>query len=381
MKHLNADILAEKISQRVENDIKENNICGASVAVVSPDNTLYKAHFGTLSAEDNTPVGDSTLFRLASMTKPITAVAVMILYDKGLLDIDDPVEKYLPQFKNRYIAKAVNGRTELVCPAKTVLTVKHLLTHTSGLLAGECGEIYAKALSEEDNRTLKSTVDYYSTVGLSFEPFTKSEYSAVAAFDLLARIVEVVSGMDFADFLKQYITDPCGMTDTVFAPSEEQWKRIVPLHTKEDGKSGILTLPKNCIFWNNPVTHYLGGAGLVASLNDYMAFATMLLNKGTINGKRVLSEKTVELMSTPHTPESIKPGNERWGLGMRVIASENYRCLPVGAYGWSGSYGTHFWIDPVNSVAAVYMKNSRYDGGSGATTARNFEIDVFNSFE
>lgn len=381
MKHLNTEALAERISQRAENDIKENNICGASVAVLSHDKILYKAHFGTLSAEDETPVGDSTLFRLASMTKPITAVAVMILYDKGLIDLDDPVEKYLPEFKDRYIAEMVNGRAEKVRRVETVMTVKHLLTHTSGLLAGECGNYYANALTDEDNKTLKSTVDYYSTVGLSFEPFTNSEYSAVAAFDLLARIVEVVSGTDFAEFIKEHITDPCGMTDTVFTPSEEQWKRIIPLHTKEDGKSGILTLPEGCIFWSNPVTHYLGGAGLVSSLEDYSAFASMLLKMGRINGRRVLSEEAVRLMSTPHTPESIKPGKERWGLGMRVIASEDYHYLPVGAYGWSGSYGTHFWIDPVNSVAAVYMKNSRYDGGSGAVTALNFEKDVFNSFQ
>ena len=381
MNQLNIKAFAEKIKCRAESDIKENNICGVSIAVINPDETLYKAHFGTLSAEDKSPLNDRTLFRMASMTKPVTAVAIMALYDKGLIDIDDPVLKYLPQFMDRYIVKMTDGRVEKVCKAKTQLTVRHLLTHTSGLLAGECGTVYAKALSVEANKSLKGTVDYYSSVGLSFEPYTKNEYSPTAAFDVLARIVEVISDTDYAEFVRKYITDPCGMADTVFAPTEEQWRRIIPMHTKTDGKSGVFEMKEGCVFENVPVTHYLGGAGLISSLDDYTAFAKMLLNKGEINGNRVISEKAVKLISTPQVPESIMPGNERWGLGVRVITSENYRYLPVGTFGWSGAYGTHFWIDPVNSIAAVYMKNSMYDGGSCAVTAANFEKDVFNSFE
>ena len=152
------------------------------------------------------------------------------------------------------------------------------------------------------------------------------------------------------------------------------------MHIKENGKSGVFEMKEGCVFENVPVTHYLGGAGLISSLDDYTSFAKMLLNKGEINGNRVISEKAVKLISTPQVPESIMPGNERWGLGVRVITSENYRYLPVGTFGWSGAYGTHFWIDPVNSIAAVYMKNSMYDGGSCAVTAANFEKDVFNSF-
>ena len=142
MKKLNIEVLSENIKNRAESDIKENNICGASIAVISPDKTLYKAHFGTLSAKDNTPLDDSVLFRMASMTKPVTVVAIMALYDKGLIDIDDPVLKYLPQFEGRYIVKMTDCRGEKVCKYNTTLNVKHLLTHTSGLLAGECGAVY-----------------------------------------------------------------------------------------------------------------------------------------------------------------------------------------------------------------------------------------------
>lgn len=381
MKKIKIDALSENISDRMESDIKNNNISGASVSVISPDDTLIKAHFGTLSAEDKTPPNDSTLFRMASMTKPVTAVAVMTLYDKGLLEIDDPVEKYLPQFKNMYIAEMIDGKAEKVRKAQTTLTIKHLLTHTSGLVSGGSGEFYANELSDDTNKTLKDTVDYYSGTGLGFEPYTENQYNATAAFDVLARIAEVISGMNYADFLKKYVTDPCEMYDTAFVPNNGQWERIIPMHKKENGKSGISEMKKGCVFGNVPITHYLGGAGLISSLGDYTSFARMLLNKGVINGSRIISEKAVKLISTPQVPESIMPGNERWGLGVRVITSENYRFLPVGAFGWSGAYGTHFWIDPVNSIAAVYMKNSMFDGGSGAVTAANFEKDVFNSFE
>ena len=380
MKKIKIDALSENISDRMESDIKNNIISGASVSVISPDDTLFKAHFGTLSAEDKTPPNNSTLFRMASMTKPVTAVAVMTLYDKGLLEIDDPVEKYLPQFKNMYIAEMIDGKAEKVRKAQTTLTIKHLLTHTSGLVSGSSGEFYANKLTDETNKTLKDTVDYYSGTGLGFEPYTENQYNATAAFDVLARIAEMISDMNYADFLKKYVTDPCEMYDTAFVPNNGQWERIIPMHKKENGKSGISEMKKGCVFGNVPVTHYLGGAGLISSLGDYTSFARMLLNKGVINGNRIISEKAVKLISTAQVPESIMPGNERWGLGVRVITSENYRFLPVGAFGWSGAYGTHFWIDPVNSIAAVYMKNSMFDGGSGAVTAANFEKDVFNSF-
>lgn len=379
MKKLDIRLLQKNVEKRIENDISENNISGASVAVISPDELLYKAHFGTLSSEDKTPLDDTVLFRMASMTKPVTAVATSVLYDKGLIEIDDPVEKYLPRFKERYIVKMENGMPKNVGKAQTPITLKHLLTHTSGILAGECGAYYANGLTAEADEVLEATVDYYSTVGLSFEPFTKTEYSGTAAFDVLARVIEVVSYMPYSEFVRKYITEPCDMGNTVFVPSTEQWERIIPMHKKENGESGIFEMKKGCVFESTPAEHALGGAGLVSSLDDYTRFARMLLNNGAINGGRVISEKAVGLISKPHVPESIMPGNERWGLGVRVIASENYRFLPVGTYGWSGAYGTHFWIDPVNSLAAIYMKNSKHDGGSGAVTAANFEKDVFGA--
>lgn len=378
---LNVELLDYNVTKRVKSDIEQNNICGCSVAVTDKTATVYTKHFGCLSAENPEPLGDNTLFRMASMTKPVTAAAILTLFDRGLIDINAPVEKYLPQLGNRYIVKSENGVPKFVKSAENMLTVKHLLTHTSGILAGECGAYYSQHLPESTNRDLKSTVDYYAEAGLSFEPFSATEYSAVAAFDVLARIIEVISGIEYNEYIKRYITDPCGMINTTFTPTQSQWSAVIPMHNKRDGKSEVFNMEPDCVFEKTPCTHFLGGAGLISSLSDYLRFAKMLLNNGTIDGNRVLSENAIQLMSTPQVPESIMPGNERWGLGVRVIVSDAYKYLPTGTFGWSGAYGTHFWIDPVNEIAAVYMKNSMFDGGSGAITAANFEKDIFGSFE
>jgi CubicO group peptidase (beta-lactamase class C family) len=148
----------------------------------------------------------------------------------------------------------------------------------------------------------------------------------------------------------------------------------------EDDKNSEEKMIGDCVFSDFPCTHYLGGAGLVSTLYDYSNFAKMLLNKGRTEKKRIISENTFKLLHTPFVSEDIMPGNERWGLGVRVIVSENYENLPVDAFGWSGAYGTHFWIDQQNNIAAIYMKNSLFDGGAGNESARNFEKAVRESF-
>ena len=171
------------------------------------------------------------------------------------------------------------------------------------------------------------------------------------------------------------------MYDTTFTPTQEQWGRLIPMHRKANGQNALVGMPIGCVFEDYPAAHHLGGAGLVSSLDDYMKFATMLLNNGAYKGKCILQTASIMEMATPQLSEAVQPGTERWGLGMRVIADEAYQRLPAGAYGWSGAYGTHFWIDPVNKIAAVYMRNSKDAGGSGAATAANFEQDVCNSLQ
>lgn len=382
MKKLDPALLSKNIESRVESDIARHNICAASVIVNQNGRLIYKKHFGVICPGNETPVSDSTLYRLASMTKPITAVAVMTLVDRGLIDPDDPIEKYLSAFADMSIGEP-SPEWELRCagPAGIKPTIRHLLSHSSGIGSGWVGDRTFAMMTAEDHRTLENAVNAFAKQWLSYEPGTKQEYSPIAAFDVLARVIEVVSEKDIGSYLNEKIFVPCGMKDTTFVPTPEQRERLVAMHKKETDGSSFDPMPDGCIFETIPVTHPLGGGGLISSLADYSNFAEMLLNGGVCNGNRIVSEAAIAEMSSPQVATEIQPGNERWGLGVRVITGEAYTKLPVGAFGWSGAYGTHFWVDPVNKVTAVYMKNSRHDGGAEAETAANFEQDVFDSFE
>lgn len=222
-------------------------------------------------------------------------------------------------------------------------------------------------------------MDYYATVPVSYEPGSKRRYAGRATFDILGRIVEVTSGIPFEDFVQREIFAPCSMMDTTFAPSSAQWERVVGMHDYQDGRSVASETTPDCVVDDVPVTHPLGGAGLVSTLADYVKFAQMLQNKGMASGGRILEPEWVEKMATSQLPAAMMSETVNQGLGVRVITGEGYPWLPAGTFGWSGAYGTHFWVDPINEITAVYLKNSRYDGGSGAVTARNFEEDVFSS--
>ncbi len=369
MRILNKELLKTNIEKRINADIASGRVGGASVIVRQNGKLAYKNCFGADVTED-------TIFRLASMTKPITTVAVLMLIEQGRLCLNDTVEKYLPQFKDMHIVKS-NECGELVDmgSAQTKPSVLHLLSHTSGIGSGVVGNIQSGKMTDDDRATVSNTIEFFANQGLAFNPFSAQAYSGTAAFDVLVAIIEKITGENYNDFLKKNIFEPLNMYDTTFVPSKSQWGRLITMHNYKDGKSSIGHTNENCVFENYPCTHYLGGAGLISTINDYSNFAEMLLN----NGGQIVSEKMIKLMKTPQVPPEIMGGTWRWGLGVRVVTSEAYGYLPVGAYGWSGAYGGHFWIDPVNNITAVYMKNSRYDGGSGAKTAYNFEMDVNNA--
>jgi CubicO group peptidase (beta-lactamase class C family) len=168
------------------------------------------------------------------------------------------------------------------------------------------------------------------------------------------------------------------MTDTTFHPTDEQWKRMVHMHDYQDGRAMYDPLDREHIFEQLPLQYFCGGAGLASTLSDYEKFADMLLRGGkTADGEVLIGEEYIRLMRTVAIPEHIMPGNQKWGLGMRVICDASYAALPVNTFGWSGAYGTHFWVDPDNGVVGIYMKNSKFDGGSGAKTAADFERNVY----
>lgn len=229
-----------------------------------------------------------------------------------------------------------------------------------------------------EERNARTVAEAAAKLPLVYEPGTQQAYNT-AAFDIAARVIEITSGMDFAEYLKVNIFDKLGMTDTTFEPSAEQWSRMVAVHGCENGKAYDVPYDGQ-IFGAYPVTYHAAGAALTSTAADYDKFARMLLNGGAgDNGERVMSEESVKLMATPVVDDSIMAGSQKWGLGVRVITDNDYT-LPKGTFGWSGMFGTHFWIDPVNRITAVYMKNSTYDGGAGCQTANELEKDVTDSF-
>ena len=382
MQFLDENLLQTRLNSSVQCDIAKNKICGAALHVSQAGKVLYQNCIGSSDPIENTPVTDTTVFRLASMTKPITAVATLMLAERGALQLDDPVEKYYSQFRNMRIASVDNrGRLSDAGPANTKVTIRHILTHTSGIGSGLAGVSQIGAMTAVDKASLENTILFFAEQGLSFEPFTKQEYSGFPAFDVLTGILEKVADEDYRQFLNREIFSVCDMPDTTFVPSEEQLNRMAVMHDRKNGKSCIGKTTEGCIFSDIPCTHYLGGAGLVSTLRDYAHFAQMLLCNGQYAGKQILLPASVASISTAQLPSHLQPGVARWGLGVRVIVSDDGHNLPLGAYGWSGAYGCHFWIDPINEITAVYMKNSLYDPGAGSLTGSNFEADVYHSFK
>ena len=375
VKRIDINKLKAEIEKTVWSDIESGKVGGASLCVMQDGETVYSNCFSS----DIIKVNEKTLFRLASMTKPITAVAVMKLCERGLLSLDEPVSKIIPEFEEMYIGKAENGRIKCVSKAQTPITLRHVLTHTSGIGSGPVGDILMKELPSDKRKDLEFMMNYFTQNPIDFEPASAQLYSGTFAFDVAARAIELVSGKRYDEFLKAEIFDPLGMKDTAFVPSEEQWSRMIPMHNMLDAKSVIAHEFDRRIFADFPESYFCAGAGLFASLSDYVRFSSMLQNGGALDGVRILSKQSVDEIATPHVSADIMAGNERWGLSVRVITEKSYATLPVGTYGWSGAYGSHFWIDPVNRITAIYMKNSLYDGGAGSVTSRQFEKNVFDS--
>ncbi len=373
MKIINKELLAEKIESRMAEDIATHKVGGAALIVNQNGKTVYKNCFSTDFAE----VKEDTIFRLASMTKPITAVAALICQDKGLFNISDPVKKYLPECDGFNIVDAVDGELKIIEKQNRDITIAHLLSHTSGIFCAEEGAIIGGLMTKEDKKDVNSTVDFLLKQGISFQPGENQAYSGFGAFDVMVKVIETVTGEDFYEFIKENIFEPCEMPDTVFEMSAEQEKRMIPMHNRVDEKSVEGLAWEGCNFNDFPRSHRLGGAGLVSTVKDYANFAQMLLNKGTFNGKQIVSEKGIEQMQTNQVADGIMRGSWRWGLGVRIEIAHSF--LPHGLFGWSGAFGSHFWIDPENEITAVYMKNSRYDGGAWNVTAVNFEKDVYDS--
>jgi CubicO group peptidase (beta-lactamase class C family) len=353
---------------------------GGIVTLLTRDGKVVDVHaVGFQDVASKTPMKADTIFRIASMSKPITTVAILMLYEEGKLLLTDPVSRYIPAFRTMRVANA-DGTTT---PATRQITIRDLLTHRSGLSygflnGGPVGEAYRKAgvtdgLSSTP-MTLAQGIDLLAAQPLMAQPGSAWNYSL--GFDVLGRVVEVVSGMPFDVFLSSRIFKPLDMYDTSFVVPDTKWQRVATMYSP-DGAGGIRPMKDPESFGNarmSPVasyetgkTYFSGGAGLTSTARDYARFANMLLGGGALGSVRLLSPKSVELMASNHTsdisvPALVGPG-AGFGLGVRVITDPAATQTEgsAGMYGWLGIYGTVFWVDPKEHLVAIMMVQ-RYPG-------------------
>ena len=370
----------QRIRAMVQRHMDLNDISGAVILVARKGQIAYVEAQGTMDIETKQPMTRASLFRMASMTKPVIGTAVMMMLEEGKIQLSDPVSKFIPAFKNMKVAvpdtaggRGGNAAAEqggapagggrggnpppkfYTVPASREITVKDLLTHTSGLSSGPMGQSEVAKIRRKPTETLADYIPRLATTPLEFQPGTRWQYSPSDGFDVLARIVEIASGMPLNIFLKQRIFDPCDMHETSHYPTDEQMPRLVTAYTKT---ANGLVKTQNSLSMSSKV-YFAGGGGLISTVDDYAHFAQMLANGGEYNGHRLLSPLTVKLMSSVHIPYTL-PGRtpgEGFGLSVRVMQDAvfgNHR-ISDGSFGWSGAYGTHFWVDPKEEIVAVMM--------------------------
>lgn len=378
MKKINVELLQKNLFCRFSEEFDQNNLLGISVLLRQEGEVIYRNNFGYFDVAKTKRLDSSALFRIASMTKPVTAAAVLMLKDRGLLDLDVPVEYYLPRFANlKRGERSETGELILKGPLSRKPTVKHLLTHSALIDFGPLFALQERKMSQKEKRNLGDSLSFYSELFLEKEPGMQHAYSPTVAFDILAGIIEAVAGKPYEDFMNEELFAPLGMRDTTFSPTEAQNSRMIEMHNKVDGTCVRGNTYDGCVFEDYPPSHPLGGAGLASTVGDYDRFAAMLLNGGEWEGRRYLAKDTVKLMATIPFP-GLKGSHHQWGLGVRVVACDD-GILPRGSFGWSGAYGSHFWVDPENRITAVFMRNSRYDGGGESLMNQNFEKDVMSA--
>ncbi len=362
--------------------MEKKEMAGASYVVARGGETIFENCVGFSDIAAGKKLEFDTIMRLASMTKPLTGAAVMKARELGLLGLGDPVSKYIPEFSSLSVAEFdAGGNITGTHPTDSEIYIRDLLNHTSGIgMSAATQKIFGSAFP---GITLADLVPKYASVPLDFEPRTASAYSATMSFDIACRIVEIVSGMEYEAFLKKHILAPLGMCDTAYALSPLQEKRLAVMYHCENGKI-VPSRPDQLILSNVTPTFKAGGTQLFSTILDYSRFAAMLCGGGEYGGARILSPESVKLMASSSLPEALRgKGREEWGLSVRVITRKEPpdQALNPGAFGWSGAYETHFFIDPGLSLYAVLFKNVTSGLGAGAVTSREFEREVMNAVE
>jgi CubicO group peptidase (beta-lactamase class C family) len=357
------------VGTAMESYVAANEIAGAVTLVATKDKIVHLETTGFADIATKQPITPDTIFWIASMTKPITGVAILMLQDEGKLNVSDPVARFIPEFAS---LKTPSGK-----PAN--LTISQILTHTSGL---------AEATGEQSNqaRTLSDLIPHYLAAPMQYEPGERWQYTQ-SAINTAGRIVEIVSGKRFEAFLQERLFGPLGMTDTGFYPSGDQVARVATAYRKDATTGGLVMVPprRGLGTRDHPP---LANGGLYSTAGDYARFTQMLINRGELNGKRYLSKSSLELLSSSQTgnlPTGFFQSAERgdhgsnygWGIGTCVLRTPHRgaaEMLSPGTFGHGGAWGTQAWVDPVKGVAYILMvQRAGHPNSDGSDFRRDFQ--------
>jgi CubicO group peptidase (beta-lactamase class C family) len=373
----------DRISTLLHEAVDSRRIAGGSVLVARRGKPIGLYLAGRRDIEADRPMTADTIVRIASMTKPITSAAVMILVDEGKVKLDDPLSKFIPEFKDPRVLVSPGDGPPATRPSGREITIHQLLTHTSGLsyrFFGKpvLGDLYTTwAISDglsETPGTIGDNVRRLAAQPLLFPPGEAWEYSL--STDVLGRVVEVAAGLSLDEFLRERLFKPLKMTDTHFLlPAEKRDRLAAVYHLGKDGKVertaghpvqvGPLVYSATYPTWDEG-DYYSGGAGLVSTLGDYARFLQMLLNRGELGGFRVLRPETVDLMTSNRIGELPLPSfghGDRFGYGFGVVADRGGAPEAAGTYSWGGFFYTYFWVDPKNDLIGILFTQTYPSGG------------------
>jgi CubicO group peptidase (beta-lactamase class C family) len=379
------------ITALMQEHVDENKLAGALAVVARRGKVAYLQSLGKQDIEADINMNTNTIFRIASMTKPITSVAVLMLYDDGLIGLDDPVSKYIPEFsKPTVLRPGQHGKSTV--PAEREITIKHLLTHTSGLTYQwdrHLGPLYKEAGIThglvQDDSVLAEKMKKLARIPLLHNPGEAWTYGL--SVDVLGRVVEVVSGKTLEEFFEKRIFEPLGMKDTHFFIPDDKTSRLAAAYAPRpegplkrlDSELIVEGLLVYCADhpYKGQRKYFSGGGGLCSTITDYLRFSQMLLNGGELDGKRLLKQQTVRLMTRDHVGQLQK--DVGFGLGVSVTRnsqeSEGLDC--VGSFGWGGFWYTTFFVDPGKEMIGICMGQLHPNGG--ATLNRRFKSLVYQA--
>ena len=356
-----------RIPRVMQGYIDRGEAAGIVTLVARRGAIAHLAAVGCRDVERGEPMSDEAICRIYSMTKPVTTVAALMLYEEGAFQLDDPLADYIPAFRDTPVLVAETSHGIETAPQERPLTVRHLMTHTAGLVypsaaGGPVERLAAEADLARAGETLADKVGRVAAMPLAFQPGSAWKYSM--ATDVLGRLVEVLSGRALDVFMEERIFGPLGMVDTGFWAPPERAGRLSPVYARQEGR--LVRLEDPALGGTARPPFLSGGGGLVSTIWDYARFAQMLLNGGALDGVRLLGLKTVDLMTSNHLPASLpRCISEAWpfsrgmgmGLGVRMVLDVARSGFPgsVGAYTWQGAASTDFWVDPVEEMVGVLL--------------------------